>query len=113
MEIHKMKLMPQYFDYIKYGNKRIEIRLNDEKRKNLKINDIIIFEKLEDTEYLKTKIVNIYKYDSFSDLINDFDIKLLADVSITKEQLLKILNEIYEKEKQDKYGVLAIEIELI
>ena len=35
-----MKLMTKYFDYIKYGSKRIELRLNDEKRKNIKINEI-------------------------------------------------------------------------
>lgn len=55
-----MKLLPQYFNYIKNGTKRLELRLNDEKRKDLEINDIIIFEKLsEDLEYLNTKVKNI------------------------------------------------------
>ena len=30
--IHVMKLQPKYYDYILTGTKRIEIRLNDEKR---------------------------------------------------------------------------------
>ncbi len=29
---HKMKLKPEYYDFILNGTKRIEIRLNDEKR---------------------------------------------------------------------------------
>ena len=63
MKTHNMKLLPQYFNYIKNGTKRLELRLNDEKRKNIKINDIIIFEKVDkDTEYLHTKVKNIYKY---------------------------------------------------
>ena len=53
------------------------------------------------------------RYNNFKDLVNDFDIELIADKSITKDELLHTLNEIYTTEQQDKYGVLAIEIELI
>ena len=114
MKTYNMKLLPQYFNYIKNGTKRLELRLNDEKRKDLEINDIIIFEKLsDDIEYLNTKVKKIYKYNNFKDLVNDFDIELIADKSIRKDELLKILNEIYTVEEQNKYGVLAIEIELI
>ena len=31
--IHEMKLQSRYYDYILNGTKRIEIRLNDEKRR--------------------------------------------------------------------------------
>ena len=114
MKTYNMKLLPQYFNYIKNGTKRLELRLNDEKRKDLEINDLIIFEKLsDDIEYLNTKVKKIYKYNNFKDLVNDFDIELIADKSITKDELLHTLNEIYTVEKQNKYGVLAIEIELI
>lgn len=114
MKTYNMKLLPQYFNYIKNGTKRLELRLNDEKRKELEINDLIIFEKLsDDIEYLNTKVKKIYKYNNFKDLVNDFDIELIADKSITKDELLLTLNEIYTTEQQDKYGVLAIEIELI
>ena len=55
-----MKLLPQYFNYIKNGTKRLELRLNDEKRKQLKINDIITFEELSETkEYLNTITLKI------------------------------------------------------
>lgn len=114
MKKYNMKLLPQYFNYIKNGTKRLELRLNDEKRKQLKVNDIITFEKLSETkEYLNTKITNIYKYNNFKDLINDFSIELMADKTLTKDELLHTLNEIYTIEQQDKYGVLAIEIKII
>ena len=38
-----MKLNEKYFEYIKRGTKRIELRLNDEKRKLIKIGDKIRF----------------------------------------------------------------------
>ena len=46
-------------------------------------------------------------------MFKDFDIAVLADSSMTKEELLKVLEEFYPKEKQEKYGVLGIRIELI
>ena len=36
-DIHEMKLQEEYFNYIKNGTKRIELRLLDEKRKKIKI----------------------------------------------------------------------------
>lgn len=114
MKTHKMRLLPEYFEYMKTGTKKLEIRLNDEKRKNIKIGDLIIFEKLDDTqELLKTKVTNLYYYSNFNELINENDVTLLADKSVSKEKLIKTLNEIYSKVEQDKYGVVAIEIEKI
>ncbi len=36
---HEMKLQQKYYDFIKNGTKRIEIRLFDEKRQKIKIGD--------------------------------------------------------------------------
>ena len=41
--IHEMKLQPEYYNYILNGTKRIEIRLFDEKRQQIKIGDTIKF----------------------------------------------------------------------
>lgn len=113
MKKYNMKLLPQYFDYIKFGTKRIELRLNDKKRNGLEVGDLIIFEKIDEEEYLNTKVKKIYKYDNFNELVDNFEIDVLADKSINKEELLKTLNNIYTKEQQDTYGVLGIEIELV
>ena len=40
---HEMKLQQKYYDFIKRGTKRIEIRLFDEKRQKIKIGDTIKF----------------------------------------------------------------------
>ena len=114
MKKHQMRLIPQYFNYIKTGTKRIELRLYDDKRKNLNINDIIVFENLNDSnDQIQTKIKHLYRYNNFESLINDFAIELIADKSIDKQELLNILNEIYSQDEQNKYGVIGIEIELI
>ena len=43
---HEMKLQPEYYDFILNGTKRIEIRLFDEKRQQIKVGDQIEFSKL-------------------------------------------------------------------
>ena len=111
---HKMKLQPKYFDFIQNGTKRIEIRLNDEKRKQINIGDTIKFLKEPElTKNINAKVVGLLRYNSFEDMFKDYDIDILADKSMTKEQLINILEQFYTKEKQEKYGVLGIRIELI
>ena len=113
MQEHKMKLMPEYFDYIKNGTKRIEVRLNDEKRQLIHIGDYITFEKVSDEpEYLKVQVTDLYYESSFSNLLDKHDMVLFASNNITKEELLNILDQFYTKEEQDKYGVVGIRIEI-
>ena len=52
-----MKLQNVPFKQIKDGSKIIEVRLNDEKRKTLEINDIIIFSNIKTNEQLEKKII--------------------------------------------------------
>ena len=40
---YEMKLQPKYYNFILNGTKRIEIRLFDEKRQQIKIGDTIKF----------------------------------------------------------------------
>ena len=111
--IHEMKLQPKFFDFIKYGTKRIELRLYDEKRRNIELGDKIIFKKepkLE--EVVETTVVGLLRYKSFKELFEDFDMSLLADKSMTKRELLEGLEEFYTVEKQEEFEVLGTRIEL-
>ena len=112
--MHEMKLQPKYYDFILNGTKRIEVRLNDEKRRLIKIGDTIKFLKMPElTESFEVKVIDLLKYDTFTDMFKDYDISILADKSMTKEELLNVLEQFYTKEEQEKYGVLGIKIELI
>ena len=112
--IHEMKLKPDYFEFINNGTKRIEIRLNDEKRRLIKIGDIIEFKKEPELKKIfRARVVGLLRYGSFNDMFKDFDISILADESMTKQELINALEKIYTREKQEMYGVLGIRIELI
>jgi len=110
---HEMKLQPKYFEFILNGTKRIELRLNDEKRQIIKVGDSISFLKEPDLkEEFTAKVVGLLNYSSFTELFKDFDISVLADKSMTKEELINVLQEFYTIEKQSTYGVLGIKIEI-
>ena len=111
---HEMKLQPEYYNFILNGTKRIEIRLFDEKRQQIKIGDTIkILKEPELNESFNVKVIGLLRYNTFEDMFKDFDISVLSDSSMTKEELIAVLEQFYTKEKQKQYGVLGIRIELI
>lgn len=112
--IHEMKLQEEYFNYILNGTKRIEIRLNDEKRKNIKLGDKIKFLKEPLlNESFEAEVICLLNYRSFEDLIRDYDTSILSDNTVSKEEVLSTLSKFYSREDEDKNGVLGIRIILI
>ena len=107
-----MGLQSKYFDYIKNGTKRIELRLFDEKRQKIRLEDIIEFTN-PDGEKLVMRVVGLLRYESFEELFRDFDISMLADASMTKHELLEVLNGFYPLEKQNEMGVVGLRVEVL
>lgn len=105
--IYRMKLQNEPFNQIKLGIKKIEIRLNDEKRKNFKINDYIEFTNISTLEIMFVKITNLYHFESFEKLFNNFDNSILGCGSY--EEMYKY----YSREEEKKSGVLGIEIKVL
>lgn len=112
MKTYEMNLQPKYFDFMKDGTKRIELRLHDEKRSQIELGDIIEFSKSENDK-LKAEVIGLLRYNSFKDLFEDFDISILADASMTKDELLDVLSEFYTLEKQAEYGVVGIRLKML
>ena len=105
--IFRMKLQNESFKQIKKEIKKIEIRLNDEKRKIFEINDYIEFTNITTLEIMFVKITNLYHFESFEKLFNNFDNSILGCGSY--EEMYKY----YSKEEEKKYGVLGIEIKVL
>ena len=111
---HILKLQPKYFDYINDGTKRIELRLYDEKRQKINIGDIIVFQKEPELDItMNVRVVGLLRYNTFEELFDDFNIEIMADKSMTKQELLNVLEEFYTPKKQKQYGVVGIHIEKI
>ena len=110
--IHYLNLNPVPFALIKTKAKKVEMRLFDERRKVLKVDDYIVFTNNESQEQIKTKIVGLRTFKSFKELYLFYEKSLLGyrkDEEADHNDMLQY----YSIEKIEQYGALAIEIELI
>lgn len=108
-----MKLNERYFEYIKNGTKRVEIRLNDEKRRKIKIGDEIIFLKEPElVDEISTKVVRLLIKKNFKELLKTLEVSQYFNENQSEDKFLEDLYKFYTKEQEEKYGVLGIEIEL-
>lgn len=111
--VHEMRLNEKPFYDIKSGAKKIELRLYDEKRKLINLNDTIIFYKRPDEiEQIKAKVIGILRYNTFEELFKDIDYNLSGQAKNVKE-ILENIHKIYSIDEELKYGIIAIRLELL
>ncbi len=112
-DMHNMKLHSSPFEMIKTGAKTIELRLFDEKRSKIKVGDIIVFKSTETGETISKKVVNLYRFESFKELYKALPLIKCGYTEATIDKAKpEDMNEYYPDEKQKKYGVLGIELNL-
>ena len=109
---HNMKLQPKPFESMAKRTKIIEIRLYDEKRRQLNVGDEIEFLNEASGQTILTEVIQLHLFPDFYELYKHFDkVKLgykeseIADPSD--------MEKYYSKEEQQKYGIVGIEIKLI
>ena len=107
---HNFNVQEPWFTEIKNGNKKVEGRLNKGKFKDLKINDIIIW-----NNEFKTKIIRLTHYNNFYFyLINEGLRNTLPSKNIRSiESGLQVYHKFYTHDMEKEFGVLAIEIEAL
>ena len=110
--MHYMKLHNDPFNLIKSGTKTIELRLNDLKRQKIKVGDLIEFTNRVTDEKMLVRVIDLIKFNSFSDLYKNFS-KVSMGYREDEEANPSDMELYYSLEEQEKYGVLAIKIEMI
>lgn len=110
--IHYMKLKEEPFNYIKSGEKTIEMRLFDEKRQLVKVNDSIEFENIVTKEKIVTKVVELFRFENFEELYENFDKRELGYLE-NQPCSPKDMSKYYAESEIEKYGVLGIRIKII
>lgn len=112
--IHTLTLSPIYFDLIQKGEKVLEGRLNDNKRKNFNIGDIIVFLKEpEKRETMKALITARYEFKDFEEMADCLDKNLLGFANSTKEEMVNVYRTIYSHQDELKHGVVVFGIKLV
>lgn len=111
MKTIQMHLLPAPFEQIKSGKKQIEIRLYDEKRREICVGDTIVFSKLPDkTEQLTTVVTGLSCFPTFRMLLEAFPAEQFGFENADMEQMLREIHEIYPCERERQWGVLGIHI---
>jgi len=105
-----MHLKEKPFDAIKCGEKDVEIRLNDPKRKKLKVGDQVEFTNEETGEKLIVEVEGLHPFETFEHLYEGLDSKYIK--KFRKDHFIIACHTIYSKEKEEKHGALGIEIKL-
>lgn len=109
---HKMRLNNNAYMLMKNNLKTIELRLNDEKRRKIKVGDLIEFINSDSLDKQYVQVVKLHYFESFKELYENIDLSkcgYLTLENITHEDMLVY----YSPLQQKKYGVIGIEIELL
>ena len=111
---HYMNLKPEPYAMIKSGKKTVELRLLDEKRKEIRVCDTLVFKNTDTLATLSCVVKALHIFDSFEELYASLP---LDKCGYLPEEIAtasaKDMEEYYPAEKQKCYGVVGIEIELI
>lgn len=110
--VYEMNLWHDSFEKIKEKTKTIEMRLNDEKRSHIKIDDTIEFTNISNGEKIKCLVKNLFKYTNFKELYQ-YHNKVLIGYGEDDEESPSDMLEYYSEDDIEKFGVIGIEIRVI
>ena len=106
--LHNMKLNDEPFRLIESGKKTIELRLFDEKRRQVDIGDFIEFSHTEQPDRrITVRVTELYRSSSFGELFKEIPAERLG-FSEGEEISPDLMDSFYTPEKQHEYGVLGI-----
>lgn len=108
---HNMKLDPEPFEMIKSGQKTIELRLFDEKRRKIKAGDEITFTNNATGEQLRAAVVKMHRFPDFEALYQALPLMKCGYTEQTvAEAKPSDMERYYALDAQKKYGVVGIEL---
>ncbi len=113
-DTHQMKLNANAFDRMKNGSKKREYRVNDEKRRKVKMGDIITFRKLPDlNEKLDMLVNDVQVYTDFKEAVTSYFDEDFSDRYDDINSLVESFYSkgYYDKDEVEKYGTVVFTLE--
>ena len=112
--VHYMNLTEEPYTGIERGQKTVEVRLLDSKRRCLKVGDIIVFSRSDaNGQICVTDVIGLDCYDSFRQLFISHSPDSAGFKGLSAENAAECMYRYYTKEQEKKNGVLAISIKLL
>lgn len=111
---HSMRLRKEHFEKMKVGEKTVEMRQLDAKRKSIRIGDRICFSCAEAPAMrLEALVSGIYVYPDFESLCEDFSPYELGFDGNSTEYICNYMKNLYSPGKSDGRQAVAVRVELI
>lgn len=108
---HHMKLHAEPYEMIKSGEKTIELRLFDEKRRQINVGDTIAFTNTRSGETMQATVKKLHRFASFEELYQKLPLLKCgytdADIHTAHPSDMQAY---YSAEEQETYGVVGIEL---
>jgi len=109
--IHYMNLVPSAFKKIADGSKTIELRLNDEKRQRINVEDTVIFDCSSTKDITTAQVSGLHKFSDFEELYKALPLEKCGyTVAELDTAHYTDMEQYYTKEQIKKYGTLGIEL---
>ncbi len=113
-ERHTMRLDEIHFGRVAEGEKTVEMRLFDEKRRRIRPGDEIEFICREKpSERLRARVCGVYAYPDFEGLTEDFSSDVLGFSGKSADEICEYMEGLYSAENIRAYGTVAIAIRRI
>lgn len=107
-----MSVRHKYFELIKSGQKDIELRAYDEKRRKMKVGDkFLLFDAENPDEYIICEILNMHVAPDFESLFKKIDIKRSGFNNLA--ELMNVITKFVSAEELLREQVVGIEIKRI
>lgn len=107
-----MSVRHKYFELIKSGQKDIELRAYDEKRRKVKIGDkFLLFDAENSSEYIICEVLNMHVAPDFESLFKKLDIKRSGFKDMT--ELLNTITRFISREELAREQVVGMEIKRV
>jgi ASC-1-like (ASCH) protein/uridine phosphorylase len=110
--MHTMELQSAFFDAFRHGEKEIEVRCMDEKRRNIRVGDVIQFQK-SNGAYFKARVCEIIAADSFGELYERVTPEELGFAGKTRKDFISTMRQIYTLSRERELGVVGFRVRLL
>ena len=112
MQIH---LDPEIYDQVKNGTKNVEARVNDAKRRSIKVGEKIeVLKRPDEKESIWVRVTKLTPYKNFEELTAQYPIeRLYSAQNILKKNIWHYFRGFIRKEEIEQDGTVAIEFEVV
>ncbi|AIU70911.1 isomerase [Thermococcus eurythermalis] len=108
MKVYRLFVRDEYLDFIKSGEKRIEVRVAYPQLRKIQPGDKIIF-----NDSIPAVVTGVKRYETFRQVLREEPIKKIFPDEPSFERAVKRFHNLYPKWKENRYGVIAIKFKLV